>query len=109
VTALLVLVRGGALQIDNQNNSNLGSLLIEATLRCTCIYTYIAPIHINIYTCIYMCIFMHVCMDERCMCRYIYICIHTHTHTVVDVFFWNGNDLFLECCPGTINYFLNSY
>jgi len=29
--------------------------------------------------------------------------------TVVDVFFWNENDLFLKCCPGIINSCLNSY
>ena len=29
--------------------------------------------------------------------------------TVVDVFFWNENDLFLKRCPGMINSCLNSY
>ena len=28
--------------------------------------------------------------------------------TVVDVLFQNGNDLFLQCCPGTINHFPTS-
>jgi len=85
-----------------------------------CIYIYTIYIYIFIYIYIYIYVYIYIYIYILYIYiyvyiyTYIYIYIYIYIHTYVYISIHTGVDgfspkyLFLKCCPGTINYCLNS-